>query len=442
MLRNRNIAVLLLVSVCMMGLAFTSTAQDSLSFDDVVTDTASGEAFNYTLSLEAYEMVVIILESDDFDPILTLLDPSGDEVAFDDDSAGSLNSQISYSALVEGDYTIVGNAFNGNPTGDYTVRILGGTCIFAEDTASGGSIPYPLTISEGDIVFVEVASETFDATLSIVDSDGTEIVADNDGGEGTNSQIAFIVPADDTYQLIISSLDDEPVGDFSVVVTGGILIEGTITEPSESITVEWVAGEPRIISLTADDFNPVVRINDAQGTELASNADQGSVLTFNPPENGEYTIAIDAVDSTPNGDYQLGIITKCAYGVEEGADLNTQDNLNASGDLLADFNTRDTGAIAVAESMTATAEGTVDIYTISLDEGQTVTINLSSEDFDTVVLIIDESQTMSFGYNDDIDYPENTNSEAVFTAPSAGNFKIVVSSFTGDATGEYTLSVQ
>src|SRR5205085_1211000 len=65
----------------------------------------------------------IDLESRDFDAYLRLEDPSGKQVAEDDDSAGKLNSRIVYTPQTDGLYRIVVTTCDPEQMGFYRLSI-------------------------------------------------------------------------------------------------------------------------------------------------------------------------------------------------------------------------------------------------------------------------------------------------------------------------------
>lgn len=80
----------------------------------------------YTFDGTAGQPMTITLESTDFDPVLTLLDASGDEIAFNDDFGGSLNSKIIVTLPADGTYTVVARSFSGQG-GDYDLVVRSAT---------------------------------------------------------------------------------------------------------------------------------------------------------------------------------------------------------------------------------------------------------------------------------------------------------------------------
>jgi tetratricopeptide (TPR) repeat protein len=67
----------------------------------------------YTFAGESGQMVKIAMTSNEFDTVLSLRDPSGQEIAFNDDSARSLNSTIVTTLPEDGTYTIIARSFSG-----------------------------------------------------------------------------------------------------------------------------------------------------------------------------------------------------------------------------------------------------------------------------------------------------------------------------------------
>jgi len=76
-------------------------------------------------------------------------------------------------------------------------------------------------------------------------------------------------------------------------------------------------------------------------------------------------------------------------------------------------------------------------YTFSGTQGQTVTINLTSPDFDTTLTLIGPGD-QEIAFNDD--FGGSLNSRIVATLPSNGEYRVIVRSFAGNG-GNYTVTV-
>src|SRR5262249_20196136 len=64
----------------------------------------------------------IAVDSDQFDACVSVRNSEGDEVAFDDDSGGNLNSLLAYTPIKDGTYTIYAAAWKG--LGDFRLRVV------------------------------------------------------------------------------------------------------------------------------------------------------------------------------------------------------------------------------------------------------------------------------------------------------------------------------
>jgi tetratricopeptide (TPR) repeat protein len=76
----------------------------------------------YTFSGTEGQAVTIDLTSPDFDTTLTLVGPDGQEIAFNDDFGGSLNSRIVATLPGDGEYRILVRSFAGNG-GNYSITV-------------------------------------------------------------------------------------------------------------------------------------------------------------------------------------------------------------------------------------------------------------------------------------------------------------------------------
>ena len=78
-------------------------------------------------------------------------------------------------------------------------------------------------------------------------------------------------------------------------------------------------------------------------------------------------------------------------------------------------------------------------YLLDGRAGDSVTIDLTSEAFDTF-LIVQDASGRSLAENDD--FGDGLNSHLVFAVPASGRYRIVATAFTADATGAYRLRVR
>lgn len=76
----------------------------------------------YTFEGSQGQTVTITLTSDDFDPVLSLLDSSSEEVAYNDDFGGTFNSTIIFELPADDTYTVLARSFSGQG-GDYDLVV-------------------------------------------------------------------------------------------------------------------------------------------------------------------------------------------------------------------------------------------------------------------------------------------------------------------------------
>lgn len=106
----------------------------------------------HSFSGEAGQTLTISLTSGEFDTYLTLLDPSGREIASNDDYARSLNSSLVVTLPANGQYKVIARSFSGQG-GSYTVSIKPAT-------------PFDQAYSAGVRLFSEGKLEEAAASLS------------------------------------------------------------------------------------------------------------------------------------------------------------------------------------------------------------------------------------------------------------------------------------
>jgi hypothetical protein len=197
------------------------------------------------------------------------------------------------------------------------------------------------------------------------------------------------------------------------VINVGDTVTGEADGADVEYTIELTGGEIVEFDLQSDGNDPKITILDSNGTELADDDDGGatglnSLLLFEVPEDGTYTVVIGAGFGVPDWPFTLII----------GAS--------------------DSEALQPGDSITDEATGNVG-YNIDLEADQTITINVTSPDFDTLLEVQDDTANV---LESDDDSGDGTNSRITFTAPETGTYILYIRSFSGDADGEFTLSIE
>ncbi|MGF1569304.1 MAG: pre-peptidase C-terminal domain-containing protein [Nodosilinea sp.] len=108
---SRVVAVSSVVGGVVGGVIAASPGQAETVLQE--TGTIAPAEATYTFTGEAGQTVTITLDSTEFDPVLSLLDSSGQEIATNDDFGGTLNSTIIFELPTADTYTVLARSFSG-----------------------------------------------------------------------------------------------------------------------------------------------------------------------------------------------------------------------------------------------------------------------------------------------------------------------------------------
>jgi hypothetical protein len=236
----------------------------------------SGEYMQaYALNGRAGDRVELRLRSAGFDPYVFITGPGEFSAANDDDETGAdgTNSRLIVTLPADGEYQVVATSFEPGETGEFILAVdRAGTEVAATQSAStvaafedgvvregmlsrgdatlddGQFVDmYQFTGRRGTRIALTAESDVFDTNLFLL---GPGDVAENndDGPDGTNSRIDFVLPEDGTYDVAVTSFNGGETGAYRL--TAGLSL-GTPRQAG-------VPGGPRI-------FAVMVGISDYQG---------------------------------------------------------------------------------------------------------------------------------------------------------------------------------
>ena len=314
---------------------------------------------------------------------------------------------------------------------------------------------FALSLRAGQRLEAVMRSEAFDAYLEVYRrGEDAPLASDDDGlGEGTDSRLRFTAEQSGAYVLRARPLSGLEGGDYSLSLAErppagraprptrirvGQSLEGVLaaSDPEsddglayDAFAFRARAGERLTIDLSADAFDPLVRVGRMQGgdfNELAMNDDGSdtglnSRLLFTAPATGDYIIRATPLIAGGGGAYTLAL----AEGPEPAAAQAIEVGGAVEGELNEGDGKNEDGILA-------------DLFRFSGREGQRVRIDMSSGDFDTYIELFDEAH-VSLAEDDD-GAAEGTNSRLTFTLPRTGVYLVEARAFS-EATGAYSLSV-
>lgn len=431
---------------------------------------ADASSASYTFTTDDATSVTITLTSDAFDPLVELYDADGNLLTSDDDSAGNLNSLIEDFALEDaGTYTVQVKSAGGPATGAFTLSVsTGGTVTPTEtpteeptaepttepvepgseislgDTISGtltedNTVDYTFEGEEGQAVTITLTSDAFDTYLTLQGPDGEDLTTDDDSAGNLNSRIEnFILPETGTYTINVSSFDTSASGDFTLALSGngggggeptpvpggsdlsiGDTVSGELSagQPTAEYTFEGEAGQLVSITVTSDDFDTYLTLEDSTGYSLVTDDDSAGNLdsrigTFSLPSNGTYTIIVESYDGLYGG-FELSLVAATVETLDFGQIVD--------GELSADSPTQ--------------------VYVFSGTEGDVISISLSSSAFDTYLTLTASGDGYPLVENDD--GSGSTDSLiGPYTLPQDGDYLVTVSSYDGTGVGSFSLTLE
>lgn len=294
-------------------------AQDVIKVGDTVEGTRTDSDIEYSIALEAGQLVIITVVSTDFDSNVAVLDSAGTELAYDDDSAGNTNPYLAFFVPATGEYRIRVGAFFGQGSGAFTLTVVAGQ-VTAASVGSPLDIQFDGTpqffsfeANAGDVVTVTAANENFlSIDIALTGPDGV-LVSDNSAFFiGARPLRRVILPLSGLYSVKLSSYSVSDVASpvtFSVVSDTVLTLDnGPVTVVVEENVVDFdvvrftaTAGTTYILSVSTDNLEKGASVDfvlgvdeygfDIRGEFSIRNAEAGSVQ-FTPTVDGVISFVV------------------------------------------------------------------------------------------------------------------------------------------------------
>ena len=284
-------------------------------------------------------------------------------------------------------------------------------------TSSTTRLDYSLALKRGQTVMIELEAD-YEAYLEIYNR-YDELVMSGEGIRDRTPMLSFTSPDPEDFVIRVRSHYGEVESGFTLSVreyehpkiTVGEIVS-TTSESYAAYSLTLDEGQTVIIDLQAD-WDPCLEIYENMML-IASDDDSGG--------NMNSRLTLTALNP---GDFVIRVRSYCS-GMAQGAfTLSVREYEYPK------------ATITVGETVSATSETYV-AYSLTLDEGQTVKIDLQAVEWDAYLRIFGNGELLA----SDDDSGGGTNSLLTFTAPSSGDFVIRVSSYASAiAKGAFTLSV-
>jgi uncharacterized delta-60 repeat protein len=364
------------------GNIYSGAYLSMFSGSDSLTGTVdfAGDQDWYGLYLYANHQYVIDLqgaasgEGTLVDPFVRLVDFSGNELAFDDDSGSGLDSQLTYTVASTGYYYVSAQAF-GSATGTFTLsvhdtEIAGNTSttgvLVVDDSVTGLIDPaydsdwYQVTLVAGheyvfDLQGAPSGMGTLaDPSLQLYDSSGYWLDYDYDSGLGVESSMHYVAGYSGTYYVSASGGFTGGTGTFTLSATDlGIPFDAVPGDASTTETIDvgssvagtlefsgdhdWyqvtlVAGQNYIFELLGAPSgsgtlgDPLLVLLNASGNQVGYSDDSGGTLesriTYEAPSSGTYYLSAQGFAEYYSGTYTLSATDAETLGSEVPSNLH------------------------------------------------------------------------------------------------------------------------
>lgn len=321
-----------------------------------------------------------------------------------------------------------------------------------------GDLAEPVTLraSSDTAVGITMESEEFDTYL-ILEGDNRQILArDDDGAGGLNSRIDIQVSQGTSYTIWAGSLDGDATGSYTLSVSSvepedqpdlqsisvgeskeGYIDIGDGRDPyrdslAEPVELRGTAGTGVTISLESENIDTYLVLTGPDGSVVGENDDGGSgfdsQLTTTLSQTGAYTIWAGSFSGDATGAYTLSVSE--ATGSEDPAN---QPDLRS----ISIGETKE-GFINDGDGQDPSYGGLAEPVELQAAAGTSVTISMESADIDTLLVLAGPDGTV---VAEDDDGGTGFDSELTTTLSQTGTYTIWATSFSGTATGAYTLSV-
>ncbi|PZO51999.1 MAG: hypothetical protein DCF16_10465 [Alphaproteobacteria bacterium] len=298
---------------------------------------------------------------------------------------------------------------------------------------------------------------TLDPMLAIYDASGNQLAFNDDANMSLNAALSYAPQQSGEVFVEARAYGEDGTGRYRLSatsapippddagndtgtrarITAGRTVNGQIEYEGDVDVYRLSArtGTRYSITLTGAGASalgdPLLRVLDRDGNELAVNDDDGeslnSALEFTPESNGDVFVEARAFADAYAGGYALAIASARAPTDRLSADRNTRGRLNVGGEVSD-----------VIDPVTDK-----DWYRIRLEAGQSYRFTLNSSGDNPLAdpyLALMNAAGEEVAMDDD--GGEGFNSYLEFTAPTTGNYFLAAQSFAGGSAGGYTLAAR
>ena len=351
--------------------------------------------------------------------------------------------------------------------------------------------------TKGDTVNIDLTSDDFDANLVLADASGNRLALNDDGGENCNARLTFVPPSTGNYRVYANSSSQAELGDYRLSVAHGHAaaasdsvcrgfgrvagmidvgqtIAGTLTSDDPQLSSDstyferWIlpvkVNQAFTIDLISDDFDAYLLLTRSRGDKIVDNDDGGGgcnarvvytatdrrplrivVNTASQPkrQTGRFTLRVTEGESTVDskGNCRLNNVARTTQTLQQQTSTVTSQSTTQSATIQT---------VRVGETVNGSLSSSDSLYPDNTyfkfyqftppPGGGPVTIDLSSDDFDPVLIIRGDDLDNSI-INDDGGPGCAARVSRAF--PSRGPYRVLVNTTSTPQrqTGRFSLSI-
>ena len=344
---------------------------------------------------------------------------------------------------------------------------------------------YGFTAAAGDTITVELGSDDFDVRMFLTDTTGARVSANDNGGVGCNARLTMIATQSAPYRLSVAAAGPYGLGGYQLSlsrgvrpapadsacrefagVSGIVQVGETLTAALSSSDLQFrdsthfrrylvpVAPNQSVtLDLRSEDFDSYLILELGRGERIARIDDGGggcnARFVYRATDDRPLVAVVNTAKRGQVGRYTLRVSDR-ALALEPRGACRFRETAATAPEPLDSIANAAPGARAIAPGQIALGAVTTQdnllpsdstyaqVWTIEGRAGQTVTIDLQSDDFDSFLYL--EGPGIERRRQDD-DSGGNCNARLTTTFPRTATYTIVVNTAVRRAIGRFTLSV-
>ncbi len=326
----------------------------------------------------------------------------------------------------------IGNPF-GQFEGTLTVGIVSridptSGLIQTDAAINPGNSGGPMLNSRGELIGVNTAIFTTSASAG-------------------NIGIGFAIPISEVQPFLTAVRQGRapsewaPFSQISAIAINGAPVNGQLDSNSnilesdrsffDAYTFEVQQGQRIAVDMESSDLDAYLILIDPNGRDIAQDDNSGggtnARLSTAVPLSGRYTVLANSHSPGETGRYQLRV----AAGNTAAPSPRPQ----PSGLLL-----QESGALSQNSSVLPSDGSLYEEHFFEGQAGQSVTITMESNEFDTYLMLVDPNGEV-IAQNDDSG-SSTLNSSITLTLPQSGTYRIIANSYDSTGRGRYSLRVR